>query len=79
MTPYEIVYERPPQLYYATFPKLRVQSVKDNLYDRARISKLLKDHFNQARNRMKLFADRKRTERNFDVEERVLLKIHPYK
>lgn len=41
--------------------------------------KLLKDHLNLARDKMKLFADQKRSPRQFDIGDFVLLKLQPYK
>jgi len=41
-------------------------------------AKLLKEHLARAQNRMKLAADRQRTEVTFQLGEKVLLKLQPY-
>jgi hypothetical protein len=38
----------------------------------------LKEHLSAARNRMKMFADRQRSDRQFQVGDMVLLKLQPY-
>lgn len=79
-TPYVVVYGRPPPTVLQYVPKTaKVQAVEDLLYDRDRVKRLLLDNLNKARDRMKKFADRRCTERNFGVGNRVLLKLQPYK
>ena len=46
--------------------------------DRQLHSELLKDHLAKAQARMKLSADRLRTDTSFQVGDRVLLKLQPY-
>lgn len=53
-------------------------SVAEMLKERADHQRMLKDHLLAAQNRMKLQADRKRTEREFQVGDQVLLKLQPY-
>lgn len=79
-TPYEIVYDRPPPTLLQYVPTTaKVQAVEDYLYNRDRVKKLLMDNLVKARDRMKSFAYRHRTERHFEVAERVLLKLQPYR
>lgn len=46
--------------------------------DRKTTAALLKQHLNKAAHRMKQFADRKGTERTFQVGDKVFLKLKPY-
>lgn len=52
--------------------------VSETLLERQHFSELLKERLQQAQNRMKLYADKKRSERVFQVGEMVLLKLQPY-
>lgn len=79
-TPYEVVYGRSPPSLLQYIPKTaRVQAVEDELYARDRTIKLLKDHLSLAQERMKHYADKKRSEMHFEVGDWVLLKLQPYK
>lgn len=53
--------------------------LEDHLYDCDRVKKLLMDNLVKARERMKKFADLRRTERSFEVGDKVLLKLQPYR
>ncbi|KAL0446467.1 UNVERIFIED_CONTAM: hypothetical protein Slati_1774600 [Sesamum latifolium] len=53
--------------------------VKELMQERAKVVQLLKENLQQAQNRMKMYADRKRTEREFEVGDEVFLKLQPYK
>lgn len=46
-----------------------VQAVENTLFDRDQISKLLKDNLAAARERMKIYADKRRSERVFEVND----------
>jgi hypothetical protein len=60
-------------------PALEEQSsVAGVIADRASQLELLKQHLLTAQNRMKMFADWKRTKRSSQVDEQVLLKLQPY-
>lgn len=73
-----LLYGRPPPSLLQYVPKTaKVQSVEDSLYERDRM-KLLRDHLNLARDKMKFFAE-KRTNRKFEVGDLVLLKLQPYR
>ncbi|XP_004295307.1 PREDICTED: uncharacterized protein LOC101309522 [Fragaria vesca subsp. vesca] len=56
-----------------------VQSVDKSLQSRDQLLLNLRSHLQLAQHRMKQFADRKRTEREFLVNDWVFLKIHPYR
>jgi hypothetical protein len=53
-------------------------SVDEMLAERQSYSRLLQDKLAAVRNRMKLQADKHRTDREFQVGESVLLKLQPY-
>jgi hypothetical protein len=53
-------------------------TVAEVIADRTEHMELLKKNLEAAQARMKLFADRNRTERTFQVGDRVLLKLQPY-
>lgn len=53
-------------------------AVQDLISARAEQLQALKHHLQVAQNRMKLMADRKRTDRQFAVGDKVLLKLQPY-
>lgn len=79
-TPYKVVYGRaPPSLLHYVPNTARVEAVEDSLYDRDRMGKILKDQLTRARDCMKVFADRHRIERHFEVGDHVLLKLQPYR
>lgn len=52
--------------------------VQDFIADHQLHAELLKEHLARAQNRMKLAADRQRTEVTFQLGEKVLLKLQPY-
>ena len=49
------------------------------LQTRAQMLQRIKEHLHQAQNRMKLFVDKHRTEREFEVGDWVFLKLQPYR
>jgi hypothetical protein len=54
------------------------QDVSDMLKERQLFTELLKEQLAKAQNRMKLYADKKRSEHSFLIGEHVLLKLQPY-
>lgn len=52
--------------------------VDAQLKDRNSIVNILEDHLQQAQNRMKFYADKNRTEREFQVGDWVYLRLQPY-
>ena len=49
------------------------------LQERTKIVSSIREHLSKAQNRMKHFADKHRTEREFAVGDWVFLKLQPYK
>lgn len=56
-----------------------IPAAADLLQQRANVLSSLKEHLEKAQNRMKFFADRKRSDREFQVGDWVYLKLQPYK
>uniref|UniRef100_A0A0A8ZG93 Chromo domain-containing protein n=1 Tax=Arundo donax TaxID=35708 RepID=A0A0A8ZG93_ARUDO len=78
-SPFKALYGHEPN--FGAVPDLSTttqSSVVEMLAEREAHSELLKQQLAMAQNRMKLQADRKRTERVFQVGEQVLLKLQPY-
>lgn len=69
----------PPTLLQYVPNTAKVQSVEDSFLDRDKANKLLHDHLIAARDRMKYYADRGRTERQFTIGDWVLLKLQSYR
>ena len=57
----------------------RVHEVDQQLITRDELLRQLKANLERSMNRMKQMADKKRRDISFDVGERVLLKLHPYR
>ncbi|KAL0287402.1 UNVERIFIED_CONTAM: hypothetical protein Sradi_7125900 [Sesamum radiatum] len=49
------------------------------IHERFKFLRLLKDNLHQAQQRMKLCADKRITEREFEVGDKVFLKLQPYR
>ncbi|KAJ8752156.1 hypothetical protein K2173_003764 [Erythroxylum novogranatense] len=79
-TPFELVYGRPPPSLLSYVPgTTKVQSVDDYLRQRAEVLKELKLNLRLAQEKMKLHADKKRREVEFNVGDYVYLKLQPYR
>lgn len=79
-TSYEVVYGcLPPNLLQHTPKTAKVQTLEENLYDHDVVLHLLRDHFVKAQERMKVYANRKRKKRQFQIGDWVLLKLQPYR
>ena len=80
ITPYEVVYNQPPPLH---LPYLAGESpiaeVDRSLQRREAMIRQLKVQLARAQSRMKLQADKHRTERVFQVGDWVWLKLQPYR
>ncbi|KAK9748954.1 hypothetical protein RND81_02G092500 [Saponaria officinalis] len=80
LTPYEAVYNQPPPI---RLPYLsgesRVESVDRTMQHREAMLALLKEQLAKAQHRMKMQADKGRTERVFTIGEWVWLKLQPYR
>lgn len=80
MTPYEAVFGRKPPTLLQYIPQTaKVKAVEEVLLDRDQVNKVLKDNLHLARERMKLQVDKHRTERSFEINDWVLLKLQPYR
>lgn len=79
MTPYQALYNQiPPTISYQAARSedlVVIQFAKD----RIQTLRLLKENLSKSQERMKVFADRKRTDREFNVGDEVFLKLQPYR
>ncbi|KAK1678256.1 hypothetical protein QYE76_039104 [Lolium multiflorum] len=78
-SPFKALYGHEPNM--GAMPELDTvtePSVAGVIKDRAAQLELLKKHLTTAQLRMKTFADRNRTEKQFQVGDAVLLKLQPY-
>jgi hypothetical protein len=78
-SPFKALYtvEPPPGI----IPALKLsdhEDVSDILKERQLLNEMLKEQLKNAQNHMKLYADAKRSERVFQVGDKVLLKLQPY-
>ena len=79
-TPFELVYGRPPpKLLPYEHGTTAVQAVEDELKDREHILTLARENLREAQTRMKMYADKKQTEREFEVGDWVYLRLRPYR
>lgn len=80
MTPFQALYSRPPPSVLAYVPgTTSVHAVDLALRDRDHVLKVLKSNLADAQSRMKHYADSKRTERSFEVDDFVFLRLQPYR
>jgi len=80
LSPFESVYGYPaPKLIPYTAGTTQIQEVENTLKTRDEIICILRANLQLAQDRMKKFADIKRTERSFDVGDLVYLRLQPYK
>jgi hypothetical protein len=78
-SPFKALYGHEPNL--GAFPELESvadPTVAEVIADRTEHMELLKKNLEAAQARIKLFADRNRTDRTFQVGDMVLLKVQPY-
>jgi hypothetical protein len=76
-SPFKALYGHDPNL--SALPALDEQSpIAGMVAHRSTQIELLKQHLTAAQNRMKIYADSKRSERSFEVGAQVLLKLQPY-
>lgn len=80
MTPYEAVYGQkpPPLLPYMSFDS-QLNLVDRSLQARESTLRLLKSQLEKAQNRMKVQADKGRTDRTYAVGDWVYVKLQPYR
>ncbi|KAK8999763.1 hypothetical protein V6N11_065260 [Hibiscus sabdariffa] len=78
MTPFEALYGyKAPTMNWNE--SSLVQSVQEIIQQRQQMNKTIQQQLEKAQERMKHFADRHRTEREFQVGDNVYLKIQPYR
>ncbi|GMJ09387.1 hypothetical protein HRI_004607900 [Hibiscus trionum] len=80
VTPYQALYGQPPPINvpYVAGDSV-VAEVDRSLQHREAALKMLKFHMKRAQDRMKVQADKKRREREFQVGDWVFLKLQPYR
>lgn len=79
-TPYEVVYGQAPPLHLPYLPgESKSATVDRSLVAREEAMKLLKYHLLRAQNRMKQYADLRRSDREFKIRDYVFLKLQPYR
>ena len=80
-TPFEMVYDQVPQRLLPYEPDTTVVQDVDELKSREHILTLARENLQETQLRMKMFADRKRTEREFEVGDWVCLRLRlrPYR
>jgi len=79
-TPYEVVYGQPPLLHvpYITGDS-RVEAVDRSLRAREECIKMLKFYLGKAQHKMKIQADKHRTEKELQIGDLVYIKLQPYR
>lgn len=80
VTPFEVVCSQSPYLHipYITGDS-QVEAVDRSLSAREECIKLLKFHLQRAQDRMKMQANKKRTNKEYDVGDLVYVKLQPYR
>jgi hypothetical protein len=79
-TPFEAVYGyAPPALLSYVLGTSANLAVDSQLRDRTTVLTLLKEHLHHAQNRMKTYADKHRSDRQFNVGDWVYLRLQPYR
>lgn len=79
MSPFKALYSyESPMPTFELVAQIKVDFVDHLLRERQLMDKMLKDNLIRAQNRMKHFADNRRSERKFEVGDWVFLKLQPY-
>lgn len=79
-TPYEIVYGQPAPIHMPYLPGESSSPVVDRtLQKREEVIDMMKFHLLRAQNRMKQYADSRRSDRVFKIGDHVYLKLQPYR
>jgi hypothetical protein len=80
MTPFRALYNYDaPTFVDLVFEDNRAPKAKDWLQESQHILKALKENLQTTQNQQKLYADRKRVERSFEVGDLVYLRLQPYR
>lgn len=78
MSPYQALYScKPPSISYQG-ARCKDPAVAGFVKDRVSTQLLLKDNLIKAQERMKFYADKKRSDREFEIGDMVYLKLQPY-
>ncbi|XP_026396821.1 uncharacterized protein LOC113291510 [Papaver somniferum] len=79
MSPFQALYGyAPPHLVFPIPSSTSVATVENYLQERDIMLQLLKEELSKAQSRMKFFADKNRSDRNFEMGDLVFLKLQPY-
>lgn len=80
MTPFKALYVRdPPSLVRVKTTVTSSEEAAADISDKDNLLQKLKDNLNRAQQRMKIQADKKRQDLQFEIGEKVLVKLQPYK
>jgi hypothetical protein len=80
LTPFEAVYGYPPPRLLPYEPgTTSVQAVEETLKSKEFIISLIRENLEYAQSRMKMYADRHRTYREFAIRDWVYLRLRPYR
>jgi hypothetical protein len=80
MTPYEVLYGVPPPIHIPYFPRdSAVESVDAYLTTKENLIKRVQSHLQTTQHRMTIIANRRRSDRSFEVTYYVYLKLQPYR
>ena len=79
MTPFKALYGRDPPILQRGVGEANVDEVQLLMQERNQMLEELRVHLNKAQQRMKLYADKKRREVEFQPGDKVYLKIQPYR
>lgn len=80
ITPFQALYGFPPPLINeVSVPGPENEEARDFLSEKETILQNLKDNLAQAQNRIKKYADKQRTEREFQIGDLVYLRMQPYR
>jgi hypothetical protein len=80
MSPFKALYGYDaPSFVDLAFGESRAPKAKDWLQESQDILRVLKENLQVAQNQQKMYADRHRVERNFEVGDLVFLRLQPYK
>jgi hypothetical protein len=79
VTPFEALYGYKPPIFTYTTLETDSTEAKDWVTERRKVQSILKEGLVQAQSRMKQYADKNRTEREFQVGDWVYLRLQPYR
>ncbi|KAI5437859.1 hypothetical protein KIW84_023828 [Lathyrus oleraceus] len=79
-TPFELGYGRPPPVIGRWVQgETRVEAMQKDLVERDEAIRQLRSHLHRAHDRMKAQADKKRSDKSFDVGERIFVKLRAHR